>query len=439
MARLAEIGFERDRRQRRRRALSKDTVVAFEKPAFGRALLMELLREGAQRLIKEAVPAERDELLGSCSGIRAADGRAGVVRNGDHPKRDIVTGIGSGTGRIPKVRRRVGAPVAFRSARVPPYVRRSRSLAAAIPWLYLKGVAAGEMSSAREALAGSQAKGLSANVVGRLKRQWPSEHALWSKRRRDRDQWVSLWADGVYSGLRVSSEKLCALVVIGVDERGEKRFLAIEDGVRESRQSGRAGLLDLKARGLKRAPEWAVGDGALGFWAALDEGYPSTRQPRCWVHKTANVLNYLPKSSQAKAQRALQEIRMAETRENASRAFGRFLETYQAKDPKAANCLPKDRQALLAFYDFPAEPWVHLRTTNPIESTFATIRQRTARAKGCVPRDTMLAMIFKLGLCAQGNWRKIRGFKKMAQVIEGVRFINGIEADHHTDPCKRAA
>ena len=246
-----------------------------------------------------------------------------MVRNGDHPKRDIVTGIGSGTGRIPKVRRRVGAPVAFRSARVPPYVRRSRSLAAAIPWLYLKGVAAG--------------------------------------------------------------------------------------------------------------------DGALGFWAALDEGYPSARQPRCWVHKTANVLNCLPKSSQAKAQRALQEIRRAETRENARRAFGRFLETYQAKEPKAANCLPKDRQALLAFYDFPAEPWVHLRTTNPIESTFATIRPRTARAKGCVPRDTMLAMIFKLGLCAQGNWRKIRGFKKMAQVIEGVRFINGIEADHHTDPCKRAA
>ena len=295
------------------------------------------------------------------------------------------------------------------------------------------------MRVALTALVGSQAKGLSANVVGRLKRQWQSEHAAWSKRRLDRERWVYMWADGIYSGLRASSEKLCALVVIGVNERGEKRFLAIEDGVRESKQSWREVLLDLKARGMSQAPELAVGDGALGFWAALGEVYPKAREQRCWVHKTANVLNYLPKSSQAKAKRALQEIWMAETRENASRALDHFVATYQAKYPKAVNCVLKDRQALLAFYDFPAEHWVHLRTTNPIESTFATIRQRTARAKGCVTRDTMLAMIFKLGMCAQGNWRKIRGFKKMAQVIEGVRFINGIESDNHTDPCKRAA
>ena len=419
--------------------MTNHTVVTLEKPEFGRDLLTELLRDGAHRLIEQAVQAELEEWLGSYSARRLADGRKGVVRNGYHPERRIVTGIGPVTVQIPKVRSRVGAPVAFHSALVPPYVRRSRSLDAAIPWLYLKGVAAGEMRTALTALVGSQAKGLSANVVGRLKRQWQSEHAAWSKRRLDRERWVYMWADGIYSGLRASSEKLCALVVIGVNERGEKRFLAIEDGVRESKQSWREVLLDLKARGMSQAPELAVGDGALGFWAALSEVYPKAREQRCWVHKMANVLNYLPKSSQAKAKRALQEIWMAETRENASRALDHFVATYQAKYPKAVNCVLKDRQALLAFYDFPAEHWVHLRTTNPIESTFATIRQRTARAKGCVTRDTMLAMIFKLGMCAQGNWRKIRGFKKMAQVIEGVRFINGIESDNHTDPCKRAA
>ena len=419
--------------------MSNDTVVAFEKPEFGRDLLTELLRNGAQQLIEQAVQAELDELLGSYCGIRTAEGHAGVVRNGYHPERRIVTGIGPVAVRIPKVRSRLGEPVVFRSALVPPYVRRSRSLDAAIPWLYLKGVAAGEMSVALEALVGADAKGLSANVVGNLKRRWQSEYVAWSKRWLDRERWVYLWADGIYSGLRASSEKLCALVVIGVNERGEKHFLAIEDGVRESKQSWREVLLDLKARGLTQAPELAVGDGGLGFWAALGEVYPRAREQRCWVHKTANVLNYLPKSGQAKAKQALQEIWMAETRDTANRAFEWFLKTYKAKYPKASNCLLKDREALLAFYDFPAEHWVHLRTTNPIESTFATIRQRTARAKGCVTRSTMLAMIFKLGMCAQGNWRKIRGFQKMAQVIEGVRFADGIEQDRQIDPCKAAA
>jgi transposase-like protein len=419
--------------------MGDDSVVALGKPEGIEDALTELIRTGARQLIERAVEAELEELLVRFGETKTADGRAGIVRNGHHPERQIATGVGPVTVKIPKVRSRVGEPVAFQSALVPPYVRRSRSVDAAIPWLYLKGVAAGEMGSALEVLVGADAKGLSANVVGRLKRQWQSEYETWRQRRLDQDRWVYLWVDGIYSGLRAESAKLCVLVVIGVNERGEKHFLAIEDGVRESKQSWREVLIDLKARGLEQPPELAVGDGALGFWAALSEVYPTTREQRCWMHKTGNVLNYLPKSVQPKAKQALQAIWMAETRQAAHRAFDQFVETYDAKYPKATSCLVKDRDALLAFYDFPAEHWVHLRTTNPIESTFATIRHRTDRAKGCVTRDTMLAMIFKLGVCAEQNWRKIRGFKHVAKVIEGVRFIDGIEQIDANDQSKQAA
>jgi transposase-like protein len=282
------------------------------------------------------------------------------------------------------------------------------------------------MQSALEVLIGSEAKGLSASTVSRLKQTWAKEYESWQKERLDQDQWTYLWVDGIHSGLRSEDAKLCALVVVGVNERGEKRFLAIEDRIRESTQSWREVLLGLKGRGLQM-PKLAIGDGALGFWAAVEEIFPHTRGQRCWVHKTANVLNYLPKHLQPKAKEGLHAIWMADSREAADSAFDSFLKAYEAKYPKATACLEKDRDELLAFYDFPAQHWQSLRTTNPIESTFATIRHRTKRAKGCLSRATMLHMMFKLGQCAEKNWRRLRGFAYLAKVIEGVKFKDGIE------------
>jgi putative transposase len=390
--------------------------------------LTELLRQGARTLIQQVVEAELVELLAKFEGRRLEDGRAAVVRNGYQPERAIQTGIGPVTVKIPKVRAKCGEPVTFRSALVPPYVRKTRSLEATLPWLYLKGVSSGEMESALCALLGPEAKGLSASTVARLKQQWGEEYQSWRKSRLDKDRWVYLWADGIYSGLRAEDAKLCALVVIGVNEQGEKRFLAIEDGIRESTQSWREVLLGLKARGMN-TPKLAVGDGAMGFWAALEEIYSDTRQQRCWMHKTGNVLNCVPKSVQPKVKTALHDIWQADTKEDAEGAFNQFEELFEAKYPKAVQCLQKDREELLAFYDFPAQHWQSLRTTNPIESTFGTIRHRTKRSKGCLTRDGMLHMIFKLAECAQRNWRRQRGFSYLVKVITGVRFRDGIEVN----------
>lgn len=406
--------------------MEKSNLVEFAGPDAAADPLSELLRSGARQLIQQAVEAELQELLARVADRRLPDGRAAVIRNGYLPEREIQTGIGPVTVRIPKVRTRSGEPVTFRSALVPPYVRKARSLEAALPWLYLKGISSGEMASALEVLVGPEAKGLSASTVARLKRTWAEDYAAWRRRRLDRDRWVYLWVDGIYSGLRAEHARLCALVVIGVNERGEKHFLAIEDGVRESTQSWREVLLDLKARGLN-TPKLAVGDGAMGFWAALEEVYPDTRQQRCWMHKTANMLNKLPKSAQPKAKQALHEIWRAETREDAESALDRFIRTYEPKYPRVARCLLKDREELMSFYDFPAQHWQSLRTTNPIESTFGTIRHRTRRSKGCLTRDGMLHMMFKLGLCAEGKWRRLRGFGYLAKVIRGVKFKDGVE------------
>ncbi len=408
--------------------MSQDNVVELSGRGVSRDELTELIRDGARKLIGEALESEVSELLSSFSGRRDALGRAAVVRNGYQPERAIQTGVGPVTVKVPKVRSRDGNPVSFRSALVPPYVRKSASLEAALPWLYLKGISTGEMQPALEVLVGSDAKGLSASTVSRLKQQWREDYEGWRHRRLDKDEWAYIWADGIYSGLRAERQRLCALVIVGVNERGEKHFLAIEDGIRESTQSWREVLLDLKSRGLQ-APELAIGDGALGFWAALEEVFPATRAQRCWMHKTGNVLNALPKSVQPKAKSALHEIWQAATREDAERAFDQFIVTYEAKYPKATACLLKDRESLMTFYDFPAVHWQHLRTTNPIESTFATIRHRTTRTKGCVTRDSMLHMMFKLGECAEKNWRKLRGFAYLAKVVAGVKFINGEEIE----------
>ena len=407
--------------------MKKHSVVQFRRPEEVRDALQGLLREGVQGLIAQAVQVELGEFLAGYAGQRDERGRATVVRNGYQPERSILTGIGPVSVCLPKVRSRGEQAAVFRSALVPPYVRRAKSVEAALPWLYLHGVSTGDMSEALAVLVGPDAAGLSAAVVSRLKGRWAEEYQAWRRAPLGKDRWVYLWADGIYSGLRAEDARLCALVVIGVNERGEKHFLAIEDGVRESKQSWRELLLDLKSRGLTMSPKLAVGDGALGFWAALEEVYPETRHQRCWVHKVANVLNYLPKAVQPKAKAALQQIWMAETKHGAVAAFEQFVRAYQAKYPKAVECLTKDHEVMLAFFDFPAEHWIHIRSSNVIESTFATIRHRTDRTKGCLTRTGMLAMIFKLGMSAEHGWRRLRGFEWLAKVIRGVKFRDGIE------------
>jgi transposase-like protein len=408
--------------------VKQDSVIEFPRPSEVPDVLSQLLRAGAQRLIEQAVEVELQDYLGGIGDRRwDGQGRRAVVRNGYLPQRQGLTGIGPVPVQVPKVRDRSGEGAVFHSKVVPPYVRRSRSVEAALPWLYLHGVSTGDMSQALAALVGPQAAGLSAAVVSRLKAVWKAEYDTWRASRLDKDRWVYLWADGIYSGLRGESERLCVLVIIGVNERGQKRFLAIEDGVRESKHSWKDVLHQLKERGLRVAPKLAVGDGALGFWGALWEVFPTTVAQRCWVHKMVNVLNYLPKSVQPKAKSALHEIWMAETKAKAQAAFDRFVAGFRAKYPKAVECLLKDRETLLAFYDFPAEHWVHIRSTNVIESAFATIRHRSDRAKGCVSRDSMLSMVFKLGMNAQLSWRRLRGFELLAQVIAGVTFRDGLE------------
>ena len=406
----------------------ENNVISLENPEQLQDPLTDLLRSGARQLIQQYVDAELQELLAEHQSCLTDTGKPSVVRNGYLPEREIQTGIGAVSVKIPKVRSRNDKPVTFRSALVPPYVRKTRSLEAAIPWLYLKGVSTGEMGDALGALVGKDAKGLSSSTVSRLKKEWGDQYHLWRKESLDKDQWVYIWADGIYSGLRSEDTKLCTLVIIGVNERGEKHFLAIEDGVRESTQSWREVLLKLKSRGMN-IPKLAIGDGAMGFWSALDECYPETKHQRCWVHKTANVLNCLPKNLQGKAKQDLHDIWQADTKSNATIAFNLFVDTYEVKYPKASHCLQKDRAELLAFYNFPAQHWQSIRTSNPIESCFATIRHRTKRAKGCLNREGMLHMMFKLSQCAEKKWIRLRGFDYLAKVITGVLFTDGIEGE----------
>lgn len=387
--------------------------------------LNDLLKQGAEKLLCAAIEAEVAAYLEQFAEFRTPEGRSGVVRNGYHPERSIQTGLGPVTVKIPKVRAKTGEPLSFRSALVPPYVRKTQTLEASIPWLYLKGISTGEMGNALKALLGPAATGFSVKTVARLKQEWAGEYNHWRTVDLGRDEWVYVWADGIYSGLRGDTDKLCVLVVIGVNARGHKEFLAIAEGVRESTQSWREVLLSLQKRGLN-PPKLAVGDGAMGFWAALDEIYPTTSHQRCWMHKTGNILNKLPKSSQSNAKAMLHDIWRAETRDNAEKAFDLFVKSYELKFPDAVMLLQKDRNELLAFYDFPAMHWQSIRTTNPIESAFATIRHRTKRSKGCLTKDGMLHMIFKLSQCAQQNWRKLRGFDQLAEVIKGINFKDGI-------------
>ena len=408
----------------------QDSVLKLIQPGEFSDPLTEVLRNGARALLAQAIDAEVAAFLGSHADKRAEDGRQRLVRHGHLPERDIVTGIGPVAVRAPRVRDRVGAPqerIRFTSAILPPYARRSKSLEVLIPMLYLKGISTGDFDEALQALLGSDAGGLSAATVARLKNAWSEEHARWSKRDLSAKRYVYFWADGIHVQARLEDDAQCLLVIIGATPEGKKELVGLTDGVRESVQSWQELLLDLRRRGLSLGPELAVADGALGFWKALEEVWPKTRGQRCWVHKTANVLNKLPKSLQSKAKRTLQEIWMAETKKEALMAFDAFIETYGVKYDKAVECLTRDRDTLLAFYEFPAEHWKHLRTTNPIESTFATVRHRTVRAKGYLSNETALAMIFKLAEAAERSWRRLDGHQQMPKVILGVTFADGVE------------
>jgi putative transposase len=389
--------------------------------------LEELVRRGARDILQRAIEAEVEQLLDEMGSVRLIDGRRAVVRNGYLPGREVLTSVGSVPVQVPKVRDRSGSGVKFNSSLVPPYVRRSARVASALPWLYLKGISSGDLSEALEVLVGEDAKGLSPAALRRLKAQWSEEYQDWNRRRLDDKQYAYWWADGIYTTLRESDDpKLCLLVIIGVTADGRKEWVAIEDGLRESTESWLDVLRDLKARGLELGPKLAVGDGALGFWSALDQVYPDARHQRCWFHKMGNVLNALPKTLQGKAKADLQAIWMAPTRKAASQAFQGFLKRYGTKYPKATEKLIQDRDALLAFFDFPADHWVHLRTTNPIESTFATVRHRTRQTKNCVTRATFLGLAFKLSQEAAKSWRRIRAPEKVANLLDGTRYKDGI-------------
>jgi transposase-like protein len=408
--------------------MEEASVVALPRPGASVTddPLLAMLREGARRMLTQAIEAEVESFLAAHAALVDEQGRRRLVRNGHAPERRLQTGIGPLEVRRPKLRDRGVAgeePIRFTSAA---YLRRTKNLEELLPWLYLKGVSTGQFAEALTALLGPEAPGLSAATVRRLTEAWQEEHARWQRRDLSARRYVYIWADGVYFTPRLEHERQCLLVLIGADASGRKELLAVEDGFRESAQSWRELLLRLRdENGLGLDPELATGDGALGFWQALHEVWPKTRQQRCWVHKTANVLNALPKSLHGKAKQDLHAIYEAENRKEAEQALDRFVAKYAAKYDKAAAVLAKDRESLLAFYDFPAEHWKHVRTSNPIESTFATVRLRTAKTKGCLSRQTALAMVFKLAKSAERHWRCLDGSERLGQLIQGVHFRDG--------------
>ena len=420
--------------------MEDDTVVRLPRP--GASVkddpLLEVLRSGARRMLQQVIESEVESFLSAHADLEDVHGRRRVVRNGHAPEREIQTGIGPIAVRRPKLRDRGdgagGERIRFTSKVLPPFLRRTRNVEELLPWLYLKGVSTGQFEEALAALLGPDAPGLSASTVRRLVATWQHEHERWQRRDLSMRRYVYVWADGVYFTPRLDHDRQCMLVLIGADADGKKELLAIEDGYRESTQSWRELLLRLRdENGVTIAPELAVGDGALGFWKAVHEVWPSTRQQRCWVHKTANVLDVLPKSVHGKAKKDLHAIYEAENRAAAEAAFDRFTGKYGAKYDKAAACLAKDRTALLAFYDFPAEHWKHVRSSNPIESTFATVRLRTDKTKGCLSRETARAMVFKLAKAAERHWRRLNGPDRLGQLIEGIKFRDGEAVQDHEE------
>lgn len=407
-------------------------VLSFRQQFEGKSPLDELIREGARRMLQAALDVEVETFLDRYRGRCDDQGRRLVVKNGSLPSREILTGAGPISVRQGRVRDNSPDPddrVSFSSSLLPAYLRRTDTIEELIPWLYLKGISTSDFGEALQALVGERAKGLSPNVIVRLKEQWSAEYEAWNRRDLTGKEYVYLWADGIYAKVRLeddANKKQCFLVLMGATPDGVKELLAVVDGYRESEQSWSELLLDLKQRGLSLDPKIAVGDGALGFWAALRKVFTGTREQRCWVHKTANVLSKMPNSVQPKAKRDLHEIWQAETKVDAEKAFDHFVAKYGVKYEAACQCLAKDRDVLLTFYDFPAEHWGHLRTTNPIESTFATIRLRHRKTKGNGTRRTSLAMMFKLAQSASKKWRRLNSPDKIALVLEGRSFKDGI-------------
>jgi transposase-like protein len=421
---------------------SSSTVIPLRQPETIEDPLTAVLRAGARRLLAEAVEAEAEAFLAEIRGLRLPDGRERVVRHGYGPERMVQTGIGPVPVRQVKLRDRgAGANEAerirFTSAILPRWARRTRSLDALLPILYLRGVSMGDFQEALAALLGKDAPNLSPSVIARLRDEWQAEYQRWQRRDLSARHYVYIWADGVYLQARMEPQAECMLVLIGATPEGKKELLGFQVGIRESTQSWRELLTDLKARGLAIAPELATGDGALGFWTALEEVSPATRHQRCTVHKTANVLDKLPRSIQPAAKADLREIWTAPDRATAEMAIATFAEKYGAKYPKAVLCLTKDRDTLLTFYDFPAEHWDHLRTSNPIESVFATVRHRTVRTKGALSQDTARLMVFKLVMAAAKTWRRLKGENQLPKVIQGVKFSNGVEVTN--TPAQTAA
>ena len=389
-----------------------------------RYVARSLARRGGQRLLASAIEAEVEAFLERYRDDKTAEGLNRMVCNGRLPSRTLQTGIGEIDVLVPRVRDRA-EQVRFRSSLLPPYLRRTKTLEELLPWLYLKGVSTGDFQEALTVLLGSDSPGLSPSTISRLKDGWKDEQRRWSRRALSNRRYIYLWVDGIHFGVRLDDAAQCILVVTGATLEGKKELVALSDGYRESETAWREVLLDLKTRGLQMDPKVAVGDGALGFWKALPQVFGTTRGQRCWVHKTANILNKLPRSQQPKAKAALHEIGLAATRQAAENALDHFLTVYRPKYPKAAECLEKDREGLLTFYDFPTEHWVHLRTTNPIESTFPTVRLRTAKTRGCVSRQSTLARVFMLVKRPERHWRKLNGIPRLAQLIDGVVFKDG--------------
>jgi putative transposase len=420
------------------------TVHPFRHPDEIDDALTAVLREGARRLLAEAIEAEAEAFLTAMREERLADGRQRLVRHGHSPERVIQTGIGPVPVRRAKIRDRAdvaseeaGERITFTSAILPRWARRTRSLEALLPVLYLRGISTGDFQEALAALLGREAPNLSPSVIGRLKEDWQAEYDRWQRCDLSARRYVYIWADGVYLQARMEDDAACMLVIIGATPEGRKELVGFQVGVRESAQSWRELLVGLKARGLSVAPEIAVGDGAMGFWKALDEIFPGTRHQRCWQHKLVNILNKVPKSVQPNMKTDLREVRDAPDRASAKAAVAVFAEKYGAKYPKAVDCLTKDQEALLAFLDFPAEHWDHLRTANPIESVFATVRHRTVRTKGALSQKTARLMVFKLIMAASKTWRRLKGEHVLPMLIAGVTFTDGIAVTATAD--QRAA
>jgi transposase-like protein len=409
--------------------MSKDNVIAFNNPGtvkeYVTDTLTDLARQGATQMLAKALELEVQAFIAQNQTTMPHSDENRLIRNGYLPERTVQTGIGDIPIKSPRVRDKEGE-LKFISSIIPPYLKRSASIEQLLPLLYLKGISTGDFQQVLAPIFGEQAKNLSPGVISRLKADWENEYQAWSRSDLSRKHYIYWWADGIYLNARMEDASSCVLVIIGVTDKGVKELIAIEDGLRESKESWRNLLLSIKSRGLKVSPKLATGDGGMGFWAALSEIYPKTKHQRCWCHKVCNVLDKLPKGSRAQAKSKLQDIWMAESKDKAIDAINLFASMYKDKYPKAVECLLKDQDEMLEFYNFPAIHWLHIRTTNPIESTFSTVRHRTKKCKGAFSRITILTMVFKLCQNAQSSWKRIRGFERLAEVIDGVKFTNGL-------------